>query len=39
MFFRKKPEDTHQITIDPLRLADLQGQIAAINKSQAVIEF
>ncbi len=39
MFFRKKAEDTSLTTIDPQRLAELEGQIDAINRSQAVIEF
>ncbi|MGE3772640.1 MAG: PAS domain-containing protein, partial [Gammaproteobacteria bacterium] len=40
MFFRKSPTPTpHTIAVDPQRLADLEGQLAAIDKSQAVIEF
>ena len=35
----EEPSGPAQTTIDPERLADLAGQVAAIRKSQAVIEF
>ena len=39
MLFRKPAPSPPTVTIAPERLADLEGQLAAINRSQAVIEF
>lgn len=39
MFFRRHVPDPSTVSLDPARLADLEGQLAAINRSQAVIEF
>ena len=34
-----KHETTGKVIVDQIELADLRGQVAAISKSQAVIEF
>ncbi|HMM74632.1 MAG TPA: methyl-accepting chemotaxis protein [Gammaproteobacteria bacterium] len=40
MFFRKSPTPIpNTIAVAPERLADLEGQLAAIDKAQAVVEF
>ena len=36
---RVRPQADARSNIDPLRLAELEGQLAAIKKTQAVIEF